>query len=58
MVIQIGSITDLNEYRERKMRPKGKLVKIPMYSRVYMEGNKLIGEFESGSSEVIKIYEE
>lgn len=54
----MSTIIDLNEYRKKKYGQKEQLVKIPMYSRVFMEGNMLIGEFEGGRSEVIEIYEE
>ncbi|SFS71035.1 hypothetical protein [Halolactibacillus miurensis] len=51
--------TSIEKYkREKEYRKKG-LVEIPVYSRVYMEGNKLIGELQCiEKKEVITVYKE
>lgn len=53
-------IINLNEYRNNHRKAKKKnlsqFVKIPVYERVYMDGNKLIGECSNGYKKVIKEY--
>ncbi|MED3792077.1 hypothetical protein P4571_06470 [Niallia alba] len=52
-------IINLNEYRNKHRKAKKKssqFVKIPVYERVYMDGNKLIGECSNGYKAVIKEY--
>lgn len=51
-------IINLEEHRRKRKTQTIKVekVKIPVYVRVYMEENKLIGEFASGKTEVITDY--
>jgi len=52
-------IINLNEYRNKLRKAKkqsSQFVKIPVYERVYMDGNKLIGECSNGYKAVIKEY--
>lgn len=52
-------LVNLEEYRIKKQmkNPTGKVVKIPVYSRIYVENNKLIGELDgSNRTEIIKDY--
>jgi hypothetical protein len=48
-------IINLDEYRnKRKKRNDHLIVKIPVYSRITVEGNKLIGELENGQKVIIQ----
>jgi len=51
--------TSIEKYKSDKEYRKEGLVKIPVYSKVYMDGNKLIGELRGSKKvEVIKVYKE
>ena len=48
-------IINLDDYRKKKDKHK-EYVKIPVYERIYMEDDKLIGECSDGYKEIIKDY--
>lgn len=51
-------ITNLEEYRKKiQIISQTKIVKIPVYERVYLEGNKLIGEVSDGRKNLITDYD-
>lgn len=54
----MSKIVNLNDYREKRLTEKTGVVRVPIYSKVCLEGNKLIGEFTDGRKELIKIFEE
>lgn len=57
-------IVNLDEYRNKKnniqenvKKPVTKTIyKVPIFEKVYVEDNKLIGEYSNGSKEVIREY--
>lgn len=52
-------IINLNKYRNNHrivQQKQSQYIKIPVYERVYMDGNKLIGECSNGYKEVISEY--
>lgn len=46
----------LDVYRKKKLTSKNGKVLIPIYEKVFIEGNKLIGQFSSGRTEIIHDY--
>lgn len=52
-------VTNLEEYRRKKqLVSKVEMVEIPVYERVYLDGNKLIGEAPDGQKDIITDYDE
>lgn len=51
-------VINLEEHRKQKQSQAWRVVKLPVYVRVYLEGDKLIGEFENGNKKVITEYGE
>lgn len=52
-------IININEYRNNSQKKKKKIQqysKVPVYERIYMDGNKLIGECSNGYKKVIREY--
>lgn len=49
-------IINLDDYRKNKTKSKKCSVAIPVYEKIFLKGNKLIGEFSSGRTEVICDY--
>ncbi|MED5052657.1 hypothetical protein P9850_12615 [Anoxybacillus rupiensis] len=46
-------IIHLDDYRKKKLI-KEPVVYVPVFERVFIENNKLIGQFESGKKVIIK----
>lgn len=46
-------IINLEDYRKKKNKPP-EYLKIPVYERIYMEDDKIIGECSNGYKEIIK----
>lgn len=46
-------IVNLDEYRKKKSNSES-VVYIPVFERIFIENNKLIGQFESGKKVVIE----
>lgn len=52
-------IINIDEYRNNHLKVKKKqsqYIKVPVYERIYMDGNKLIGECSNGYKKVIREY--
>lgn len=47
---------NLDDYRKRKERIKEGFVLLPVYKKIYMQDDKLIGEFSNGKTEIIHNY--
>lgn len=48
-------IVNLDTYRKKNKKSE-EYVMIPVYERIYVEDNKLIGEFSNGNKSIIKDY--
>ncbi|WP_378210062.1 hypothetical protein [Anoxybacteroides rupiense] len=46
-------IINLDDYRKKKSNPES-VVYIPVFERIFVEGNKLMGQFNSGKKVVIE----
>lgn len=49
-------IINLEDYRKNKTKSKKHFVEIPVYEKIFLEGDKLIGEFSNGRTVVICDY--
>lgn len=49
-------VINLETYRSKKKKSQEEYVMVPVYERVYIEDNKLIGECSNGYKTIIKDY--
>jgi hypothetical protein len=49
----LSVIVNLDKYRKKKSNSKS-VVYIPVFKQIFIENNKLIGQFESGKKVVIE----
>lgn len=46
-------IVDLDDYRKKKKKVVNPYINVPVFSRVYIEDNKLIGEVTDSKQKII-----
>ncbi len=49
-------LVNLEEFRKRKVNSNKEFVLLPVYERIFLEGDKLIGQFLNGKTTIIHDY--